>query len=536
MLAVCAPMQRGRHLTVSTGLWCEWGCYAGRLRPSYMTFARTFLYTYRALRARQLAYALMLLPQDVSEQPSTGCTLAEALDCSRTVRTSCAARAQGRWHPARAGLPPQQRARAPGAAQDHLDELRERVLVGALAAGAAVLTCFAVSKDLVVFLEAPVASQGVRFLQLSPGEFFFTTLKARAPCRVPVQRRAALLERMPLLAAAVVARAVRDASRWAIAVAGHARQRLVPRGCRSTHGWHFTDVNEAGAAAPVCAGCRVRTPDTHWPVIRHPARHYECCGASARRARRAGGGLRGPAAGDADGAVRGGRVRAARAHALGAPPARAHHLWLLHPLLPGVRCKCCSCSLLARISWLAHTVRCAGMVCTAPLTAWLHFVKQGLPLSTCSSRPTGALNSLSCSRQRAVWCLHSWAAAVASQRARARRLLFSYEVLTPAALNFFVSYADGAVESLWSIDQYFEFVLVLMLSTGLSFQARLARRCAAPARSCNAACLLACVCSQAVQVVTRQTVRAIVRHGSLPPRAAWLCLLTSPGGCLSLLP
>jgi sec-independent protein translocase protein TatC len=48
--------------------------------------------------------------------------------------------------------------------------------------------------------------------------------------------------------------------------------------------------------------------------------------------------------------------------------------------------------------------------------------------------------------------------------------VFSYEILTPAALNFFVSYADGAVESLWSIDQYFEFVLVLMLSTGLSFQ------------------------------------------------------------------
>jgi hypothetical protein len=51
-----------------------------------------------------------------------------------------------------------------------------------------------------------------------------------------------------------------------------------------------------------------------------------------------------------------------------------------------------------------------------------------------------------------------------------RRLLFSYEILTPAALNFFVSYAEGAVESLWSIDQYFQFVLVLMLSTGLSFQ------------------------------------------------------------------
>ena len=63
---------------------------------------------------------------------------------------------------------------------DHLDELRERVIVGALAAALAVLTCFVFSKDLVVFLEAPVASQGVRFLQLSPGEFFFTTLKVCA--------------------------------------------------------------------------------------------------------------------------------------------------------------------------------------------------------------------------------------------------------------------------------------------------------------------------------------------------------------------
>ncbi|XP_077225978.1 sec-independent protein translocase protein TATC, chloroplastic-like [Tasmannia lanceolata] len=49
-------------------------------------------------------------------------------------------------------------------------------------------------------------------------------------------------------------------------------------------------------------------------------------------------------------------------------------------------------------------------------------------------------------------------------------IFFSYSVLTPTALSFFVSYAEGAVESLWSIDQYFEFVLVLMFSTGLSFQ------------------------------------------------------------------
>ena len=42
---------------------------------------------------------------------------------------------------------------------DHLDELRERVLVSGLACAVAILTCFAFSKDLVVFLEAPVVTQ-----------------------------------------------------------------------------------------------------------------------------------------------------------------------------------------------------------------------------------------------------------------------------------------------------------------------------------------------------------------------------------------
>lgn len=51
-------------------------------------------------------------------------------------------------------------------------------------------------------------------------------------------------------------------------------------------------------------------------------------------------------------------------------------------------------------------------------------------------------------------------------------IIFSYYVLTPAALTFFITYAEGVVESLWSIDQYFEFVLVLMFSTGLSFQVK----------------------------------------------------------------
>lgn len=49
-------------------------------------------------------------------------------------------------------------------------------------------------------------------------------------------------------------------------------------------------------------------------------------------------------------------------------------------------------------------------------------------------------------------------------------LAFSYVALIPAALNFFINYGEGVVEQLWSIDRYFEFVLLLMFSTGLAFQ------------------------------------------------------------------
>ncbi|KAK8914228.1 hypothetical protein KSP39_PZI023424 [Platanthera zijinensis] len=59
-------------------------------------------------------------------------------------------------------------------------------------------------------------------------------------------------------------------------------------------------------------------------------------------------------------------------------------------------------------------------------------------------------------------------------------LLFSSDT---SSLNFFVSYAEGAVESIWSIDQYFEFVLVLMFSTGLSFQRIVSDTLALPALS-----------------------------------------------------
>ncbi|XP_010279415.1 PREDICTED: sec-independent protein translocase protein TATC, chloroplastic [Nelumbo nucifera] len=157
---------------------------------------------------------------------------------------------------------------------DHLEELRERIFVSVLAVGAAILGCFAFSKELIMLLEAPVSSQGVRFLQLAPGEFFFTTLKVSGYC-----------------------------------------------------------------------GILLGSPVILYEIIAF---------------------------------VLPGLTRAERR--------------FLGPIVLG-----------------SSVLFYAGVV-------------------------------------------------------------FSYWVLTPAALNFFVNYAEGVVESLWSIDQYFEFVLVLMFSTGLSFQ------------------------------------------------------------------
>ncbi len=47
---------------------------------------------------------------------------------------------------------------------------------------------------------------------------------------------------------------------------------------------------------------------------------------------------------------------------------------------------------------------------------------------------------------------------------------FSYYALIPAALKFFIAYGAEVVEQAWSIDRYFEFVLLLMFSTGIAFQ------------------------------------------------------------------
>ena len=71
---------------------------------------------------------------------------------------------------------------------DHLEELRDRLLVSVIAVGIAIVGCFCFAKDLIVLLEKPVYSLGVRFLALSPGEYFFTTLKVYTTPSQQVQR------------------------------------------------------------------------------------------------------------------------------------------------------------------------------------------------------------------------------------------------------------------------------------------------------------------------------------------------------------
>lgn len=48
--------------------------------------------------------------------------------------------------------------------------------------------------------------------------------------------------------------------------------------------------------------------------------------------------------------------------------------------------------------------------------------------------------------------------------------IFAYFVLAPAALTFLISYGSDIVEPLWSFEQYFDFILLLLLSTGLAFE------------------------------------------------------------------
>ena len=49
-------------------------------------------------------------------------------------------------------------------------------------------------------------------------------------------------------------------------------------------------------------------------------------------------------------------------------------------------------------------------------------------------------------------------------------LLFSWWILVPAAINFFIKFGADIVEPIWSIERYFDFVLLLMSSTAIAFQ------------------------------------------------------------------
>lgn len=58
---------------------------------------------------------------------------------------------------------------------DHLEELRQRIFYSLIAVAIAMTVCFIGVKPLVAILEVP--AQGIKFLQLSPGEYFFVTVK-----------------------------------------------------------------------------------------------------------------------------------------------------------------------------------------------------------------------------------------------------------------------------------------------------------------------------------------------------------------------
>ena len=49
-------------------------------------------------------------------------------------------------------------------------------------------------------------------------------------------------------------------------------------------------------------------------------------------------------------------------------------------------------------------------------------------------------------------------------------LFFSWWILVPAAISFFIKFGSDIVEPIWSIEKYFDFVLLLMSSTALAFQ------------------------------------------------------------------
>ncbi|MEA5617421.1 twin-arginine translocase subunit TatC [Cronbergia sp. UHCC 0137] len=58
---------------------------------------------------------------------------------------------------------------------DHLEELRWRIFYALIAVAVCVVGCFLFAKPIIQLLEIP--AQGIKFIQLAPGEYFFVSLK-----------------------------------------------------------------------------------------------------------------------------------------------------------------------------------------------------------------------------------------------------------------------------------------------------------------------------------------------------------------------
>lgn len=49
-------------------------------------------------------------------------------------------------------------------------------------------------------------------------------------------------------------------------------------------------------------------------------------------------------------------------------------------------------------------------------------------------------------------------------------IIFSYFVLVPITLQFLINYGSDIVEPVWSLEEYFNFIILILFSVGLSFQ------------------------------------------------------------------
>ena len=61
------------------------------------------------------------------------------------------------------------------ALSEHIEEFSQRLIFCVINLVLTTLSCFAVSKEIVKFIQAP--ANGIKFLQFAPGEYFFASIK-----------------------------------------------------------------------------------------------------------------------------------------------------------------------------------------------------------------------------------------------------------------------------------------------------------------------------------------------------------------------